>query len=283
MDCIGGFDPDKTKKGRFALPMMSDGSAIPPVIGGGEMPLAEPAGKPWGFWATVGLSIVIVLGYVLAQTTAVGLYVGLTGGAHGLKNLEQDIKEVTANGKVLVLVTLCSAPLSIGLSILFAWLRNGITVREYLALRWPPGRVLLKWILLSLALLVVVDIGTSFVKGSATEEFMGKILESIGPWMPVLWIVLLVVAPISEEFLFRGFLFAGFAQSRPGPYGAIGLTALLFTAIHAQYDLQGQIFVLFLGLLLATARWKTGSLWLCVILHGMMNLIATVSFLVLKN
>lgn len=258
--------------------MPTDDSSLPPIIVSTEVqpPLSGPP-TPWGFWATLGFSAVIAGAYILAQSFAVGFYVAFTGGPAALKAF--DIEKIVSNGKVLVLITLCSAPVSIGLCVLFAWMRNGITVRDYLALRWPPLKIVVKWLLLCVVFLSLVDIGTSFIEGHQTQNFMRQTLDSIGSLMPLLWVVLLVAAPVSEEFFFRGFLFAGLARSRLGPVGAILVTALLFMSIHLQYDLQGLIFVLFLGLILAIARWKTGSLLVCILLHAMMNFIATITFI----
>jgi membrane protease YdiL (CAAX protease family) len=242
-----------------------------------EPPPPPPPPTPWGFWATLGFSVVIALAFIFAQGFAVAIYVALTGGVPALEKL--DAAQLASDGKVLVLATLCSAPISVGLSILFASLRNPITVREYLALRWPAPKVILKWLGLSIVLLIVVDVGMSFIKGHATEDFMKQTLESVGSFMPLLWIVLVIAAPFSEEFLFRGFLFTGLAHSRAGPLGAVIISAICFTSIHVQYDLQGLVFVFFLGLLLASARWKTNSLWLCILLHGLMNFTATATFM----
>jgi membrane protease YdiL (CAAX protease family) len=266
--------------------MPTDDSSLPPIIVSTDTPapLPPPDPTPWGFWATVGFSALIAIAFAFAQSLGLVIYIALTGGLQALKRLDPNhLEDVVSDGKALVAISLLSAPITIALCVLFAWLRRGITVREYLALRWPSWKTILKWAAGCLLFLILLDIGTSFIKGEATENFMRQTLQSVGPLLPLLWIVLVVAAPLSEEIFFRGFLFAGIANSRLGPYGAIAITSLLFMAIHLQYDLQGLIFVFFLGLILATARWKTGSLPLCMMLHAMMNFIATISFLFLDK
>ena len=83
-----------------------------------------------------------------------------------------------------------------------------------------------------------------------------------------------LVAPLSEELTVRGFLYRGFAASRLGPAGAILLTSALWASIHVQYDwfFIGEVFAL--GVILGWMRYRSGSTWLTVILHGAYNLIA---------
>jgi uncharacterized protein len=264
--------------------MSPDDPSLPPVIVASESasppPLEKPPG-PWGLWATVGLSLVIALAYVLLQSVALVVYAALTESLDDLKNL--NLEKVAADPKVFIIVTLITAPVGIGFCIFFAWLRKGISVREYLALRWPSGREIARWCALFVLVLILANIIASFIEGKATEDFMRDTLASMGHMMPLLWCVLVLAAPISEEFFFRGFLFTGLQNSRLGAYGAILITSILFAAIHLQYDAQGLIVVFFVGAFLAVARWKTNSLWLCVILHALMNLAATLDFMLFER
>src|SRR5262245_3317362 len=104
---------------------------------------------------------------------------------------------------------------------------------------------------------------------------MLPLFRSAGP-LPIFLLALVVAGPLAEEFLFRGFLFSGFLQSRLGPFGAIALTALAWAAIHGQYDLYGMGTVAAIGVVLGLIRWRTGSLWLCALLHGVMNAVASI-------
>lgn len=104
---------------------------------------------------------------------------------------------------------------------------------------------------------------------------MLEVYGTAGNALPLLWLALIVAAPFSEEFLFRGFLFTGLKESRLGAYGTILITSLIWASIHAQYDLYGITTIFVAGIFLGFARLKTNSIWLCVLLHGLMNLIAT--------
>jgi uncharacterized protein len=85
-----------------------------------------------------------------------------------------------------------------------------------------------------------------------------------------------VAAPMSEEFLARGFLYRGWSESSLRPVGAIILSSLAWTALHLQYDwfFFGEVFSI--GLLFGYLRHRTGSTWVTIVLHGLNNLAATV-------
>ncbi|MDP1907023.1 MAG: CPBP family intramembrane metalloprotease, partial [Hyphomicrobium sp.] len=78
-------------------------------------------------------------------------------------------------------------------------------------------------------------------------------------------------APLSEELLFRGFLFSGLAKSRLGLVGTSILTAVLWTALHAGYSIFGLIEVLAIGLYFSWLLVRTGSLWVPMFCHAVYN------------
>jgi membrane protease YdiL (CAAX protease family) len=90
--------------------------------------------------------------------------------------------------------------------------------------------------------------------------------------------LLVVLAPLSEELLFRGFLYGGLAQSRIGPVGAILVTSGIWTVIHVQYTwlIMTQVFIY--GVVFGVVRWRSGSLWPPMITHGLVNLLAGIYF-----
>lgn len=82
------------------------------------------------------------------------------------------------------------------------------------------------------------------------------------------FILLALVAPITEELLFRGVILQGLAR-RHGPVFVCTISALLFGAMHV---LPWQIVPAFLlGLLFAWWRLETGSLWPPLVAHFVTN------------
>jgi membrane protease YdiL (CAAX protease family) len=85
-------------------------------------------------------------------------------------------------------------------------------------------------------------------------------------------LVLAIVPAIGEELLFRGYLQQTFTKWLGKPHVAIVITAVLFSAIHMQF--QGFIPRFALGLLLGYLFYWSGSLWLPIIAHFINNAIA---------
>ena len=81
-----------------------------------------------------------------------------------------------------------------------------------------------------------------------------------------------IVAPISEEILYRGVLFQGLLN-RFGPLAAALLSAFIFTIVHF-YGLYGTLGVGILGVALALVYHATRSLPAVIIFHAIYNLTA---------
>jgi len=90
------------------------------------------------------------------------------------------------------------------------------------------------------------------------------------------------VAPIAEEFFFRGFLF-GVLRRWPvrlagrdlGPWLAAIVVGILFGLAHSGSAAAQYLVPLgFLGFVLCLVRWRTGSLYPCMALHSLNNSLA---------
>jgi membrane protease YdiL (CAAX protease family) len=83
-----------------------------------------------------------------------------------------------------------------------------------------------------------------------------------------------VVAPICEEFLFRGFIFTALRNWR-GAWPAAVITGILFGAVHGLSAPAVDLLPLaFLGFALCVVYERTGSLYPCIALHVLNNAIA---------
>ena len=230
------------------------------------LPLISP--RPWGFWATMGWTLVIAFAFIGAQLVA-GIVIGLVNQDLGTR------EEIDTNGMVLAIITCLAAPVAVGLCVLFAFLRKQFPLKNYLGIKWIEAREIRRWCIGVLVLILASDALTSFTGRPIVPDFMLEVYDTAGYAMPILWFALIVAAPLSEEFLFRGFLFTGLKHSRLGGTGAVLATALVWASIHLQYDFYGMTTIFVAGIFLGLARLKTDSIWLCIILHGIMNLIAT--------
>lgn len=82
---------------------------------------------------------------------------------------------------------------------------------------------------------------------------------------------LVLLAPVAEETLFRGFLFGRLRKYVP-VWVAILVSAGLFGLVHGQWNLGITMFGM--GLVLAGLRQLTGSIWAGVLLHAVKNGVA---------
>jgi membrane protease YdiL (CAAX protease family) len=83
-------------------------------------------------------------------------------------------------------------------------------------------------------------------------------------------LAVVVVAPIGEEIVFRGFLFRGLV--RPGYERlAIVAIALAWALLHIQYDWLGMAQIFAAGLILGWFRWASGSTVLTIVMHVLIN------------
>jgi membrane protease YdiL (CAAX protease family) len=84
-----------------------------------------------------------------------------------------------------------------------------------------------------------------------------------------------VATPVFEELFYRGFVFEGIRASWLGGWGAVVITALLWTLIHQEYDSLEFAAMFITGLMLGVARLRTGSVPLTIVMHMLHNLIGS--------
>jgi hypothetical protein len=247
-------------------------TSTPEQTPGGEAPMRT---GPWGLWPTLGLSLVVAIAYTFVQIVLVTVIVIYK--LHETKDLdvEEFGRSLTRNGLFWSAAVCAGAPVSIGLSLLFARAARGITVRDYLALHWPGWKVVGKWCLALLLFVVIADSTTWLVRGRLLPPVMEEVYRT-AYFVPLLWFAFIVVAPVAEETFFRGFFFKGLAHSRLGPVGAIVLTSIVWAIMHTQYDFFDAAVIFLGGLLLGYARWRSGSLYVPLAMHMTQNLLATV-------
>lgn len=85
------------------------------------------------------------------------------------------------------------------------------------------------------------------------------------------FVTLVVIAPVAEEILFRGYLFGKLSKFVP-IWIAILLTSVLFGFIHGAWNLAIDTFAL--SVVMCLLRLATGSLWAPIMLHMTKNGIA---------
>ena len=234
---------------------------------------AQP--RPWGFWATLGFSSIVVAVMFAIAAAVAGAFFIAQGSLRPGVDPEAAAAALSTNGLCMAVVQTVAAPICVALVLLFVALRRGPTVRDYLALRGAPRRQWFQWLLIYVAWLALSD-GLTMLLGRPVVPKVMVDVYTTAQFPPLLWLALIVLAPVFEEVFFRGFIFAGVRHSSAGPAAAIVLTALGWAALHIQYDAYSIGIIFFAGLVLGLARLRSGSTLLPMAMHAIQNLVATV-------
>ena len=230
--------------------------------------------QPWGRFATFGLGVVAMLVGQFAALMALSWYLGV-----GLGQLP----DFSGDGVAVVLIILVSTPIQLLLLAAFAQ-RAGSDVVAYLGLMWPRRSEVVFGVAMTVALIVAGNILSWILGNNIVTPFQLDIFRTAeqGGALPLLllWFAVVVVTPVGEEVLFRGFLFRGWLRSPNDAWLVIAITSVMWAVIHVQYDwyVTGQIFAF--GLMLGWMRWATGSTLLTILLHGLINFEGMVETLV---
>jgi uncharacterized protein len=229
--------------------------------------------KIWGFWGT-SLWGIFVFAALFGGQLAVVAYLILTHG--GPIDIASAI-HIVGEGLTISLSVVMGLP-AILLALWVAIRGTGTPFADYLGLRGTSW----KNFLIGLVGLVVIVMGwdqMSRLIGHEVEPgFMLEVLKSARD-DGALWLLIVafcVAAPVSEELLARGFLYRGWSESFLRVPGAIVLSSVVWTAMHLQYDWYffGEVFSL--GLWFGYLRYRSGSTWLTIVLHGLNNFGAVV-------
>ncbi len=237
-----------------------------------EITPSKPDSGLWSGWLTFALGIAVFAVFAIAQTVVAMVYIlpKLFSGA--LPDTFDDIMNLALNGDLISYATIASAIFGIGLIILFIKIHKGAGIREYLGLKAISGKTylaLLGIVILMVALTVVVEM--VFNLSEDTDSTTNMLVTATYP--ALLWVAVVIFAPLFEEIFFRGFLLVGFKQTRMRAAGAVAVTAIGWAALHF-YGWFGIISILIMGIVFGIVRIKTKSLWSTIFMHSLWNFIA---------
>lgn len=242
-----------------AAPSGAAGLAAPPAPAGGERLPAWPLWiAPAALLCAFGAAIVV--GVILAIVIAAG------GGK----------LDDSPPGLVIGATFFQDAAL-IASAILFARMQGrGVRAADFGLRRFrvPPA---LGWIVLGFVAQIGFTAVWSAIFGAPGERdtLQRQLGADPGTFAFAAFVVLVtVVAPIAEEFFFRGFFFTTLRRWR-GPWLAAALTGAVFGAIHVGSAAAVSLVPLaFFGFVLCLIRWRTRALYPCIVLHAVNNCLA---------
>jgi membrane protease YdiL (CAAX protease family) len=221
-------------------------------------------GPNWSWWLAP-LALLVALLMTLAASVVIYAVVAVFGGS----------VDGSGDGAVNVVLTVAQDGAFIGAAVLLAISAGPLRAADF-GLRSTPFWRAVGWAVLAGAVyLLFAGIWSGVVGNQKQDDLFDSLGVSRGALEVALLAVLVcVVAPIAEEFLFRGFCFAALRPTF-GVIGAALAVGLVFGGIHATSTPAVLLVPLgVLGFTLCLLRWKTGSLYPCIAIHALNNSVA---------
>jgi membrane protease YdiL (CAAX protease family) len=221
----------------------------------------------WGYWATLGWAF---LAFVASQLLALAILALLR-----ISDLDS-LVSAPFDGRLVTIFIVTANPIMIAIIVL-AVLAARAPLADYLALVMPPRRDVGIGLACLIGLIAISDAllyfgGYPVVTPFQVESYTTAAAQG---WLAALWLSTVIVAPVGEEVLFRGFVFRGWARSARSVGPAIVVISLLWAALHVQYDWTGILQIFVVGLFLGWMRWRSGSTLLTFFLHALFNIEGT--------
>ena len=175
---------------------------------------------------------------------------------------------------------LAMPPVLAGLVLFLAgrgWPRWAASARRALVPLAPVSRAAWIWSLVAGAAGVIALAGLWTVLGSLVRVGPNTLPDTRGVplWTAIpMLLVSITAAPLTEEIAFRGYAM-GLLRRHFGPIGAMVLSSLMFAAAHLTHGLYPTKLVVYflVGLGLAAAVWRTGSVLPAMVAHSFGDLV----------
>ncbi len=161
----------------------------------------------------------------------------------------------------------------------FVFKKQGKTNREEIGLTgWPTwtdlGLAAVGYVAAIILSMIFTSIFSLFPWFNATEtQNVGFSIFMNAPDRVIAFVTLVVVAPIAEEIIFRGWLYGKLRAKIPMPI-AILLVSLLFGLVHGQWNVGITVFAM--SIILCLIREFTGTIYGGIVMHMIKNAIAFV-------
>jgi len=245
--------------------------------------IPNPSASPhWRFWGTLLWSVLIIIVPAITELLVAIIQIKRsTPVIYSRWHFEAILRSIENNGNVVAYASFVSTIVGCSLIGGIIKLKRGAILIEYLCLYRVPIQTAALWLGITLIYMAVSSVILYLLGEPIVPQWSFDVYKTAQPvWM--LWVAIVIAAPLSEEMFVRGFMFRGFQSSFLGLTGTIVITSGLWAVLHIQYDFYIMVDIGVFGVLLATARHMTGSLLIPLCLHAFMNLCATVEVAILQ-
>ena len=225
--------------------------------------------NPWG--RALVILLWVFVGYFIAQAMTVGLVWVLT--RFGVSFAEWGIAVISAVFSAIVYL------LSLLIVVGVPWiLKRRVTSRKELGLQRLPswldiGLAPAGFVVYLVGSVILLAVMTTLLPSIDADQVQQNGFENIGQRYEYVlaFATLVLIAPLAEEVLFRGYLY-GKIRTKVPIWVAILAVSALFAVVHGQWNVAIDVFAL--SIVLCILREVTGSIWSGILLHMLKNGVA---------
>ncbi len=220
------------------------------------------------FLRVVALPAWVFFGFMLAQAVVLALIAALSAAGVPLANVDEAVFSAVV-GAVIYALTLL-----VVIGVPYAIKRSRTTLEQLGLQRLPLWRdvwivplAAIVYLVLSAVLVAVASVSLTFIDfNQAQDTGFSGVTSQFG--IALAFISLVVVAPVAEEVLFRGYLFGKLRAYAP-IWLTVVIVSVLFALVHFQWNVAIDVFAL--SIVLCLVRIFSGSLWPSIFLHMLKN------------
>lgn len=167
--------------------------------------------------------------------------------------------------------------IGIVLGVPYLWKRQAVSLKTLGLNKLPSwtdiGLAPLTYVVYVVVLASVLAMITSWLPGFPLDQVQDVGFQTFGSRTDniLAFLTLVVLSPIAEETLFRGYLYGKLKAYVPVLVAAVA-TSLLFALVHFQLNVGIDVFIL--SMFLCGLRSLTGSIWAGVLVHMIKNGVA---------
>ena len=227
---------------------------------------------------TVGATLAFIA-WTLVAVFGIGGLIGGIAFYSGMSQLGIEIDDKSALLQLVLSVTIYTIGMTILLIEPYALRSMAVAqIRALIGLARRPiakdiGFGLIAWGAY-MAVTTVVSVGLSnYAPSVDLDQAQDVGFNSLTTSLDVLYafLVIVIVAPIVEEVVFRGYLYGSLRPRLPW-WGAAVIVSVLFGVVHGQLNVAIDTF--FLSLVMCYLRERTGAIWSGIFVHALKNALA---------
>lgn len=235
-------------------------------------PILPPPQPTWTAFRLVRDAAIIGIAWQVAQVAVLAVWMSVLLVSDPDLDLEAWSAEISTNGFAFALAVLAGAAVAVPL-IYFLVRRRDEHPWRFIGFRACSLRRTLLGVITMVAFVGVSD-GISLAFGRpVVPSFVSQIYASAGS-LPLLAFTLVIVAPLVEEMMFRGFLLSVCEALGIAPRTSLVISAAVWAVVHLHYDVFGILTIFAMGLLLGVVRMRTSSILPCIAMHAVANAIS---------